>query len=153
VRVAEDGHGLAPLAKPPPRRAARSTCPQLQRLRRGQPHDALGAGAIEEVQDPGRAEAAVESHAQARLGKGGAELRWQPREDRDETRVRRAVVGPQHRAQQVLLDFVVEGDRPHKRPVAVGGVVAVEEAELLLAVGRVVGWIGVERDPPERHGT
>jgi hypothetical protein len=60
---------------------------------------------------------------------------------------RRRVARAQHRRYGKLLRLVVEAHRRHDRQVAPGVVVAVEERELLLAVGGVVGRIEIDRDP------
>jgi len=56
---------------------------------------------------------------------------------------------PQQRRHQVLHRLGVEGHRGHERQVAPRGVVAIEEGELLLPVGRIVGRIEVDGDEPD----
>ena len=56
------------------------------------------------------------------------------------------VARPEDGRDQVLRPLAVEGERPNHGQVAPGVVVAVEEGELLLAVGRVVRGVQVDGD-------
>jgi len=56
---------------------------------------------------------------------------------------------PQQRRHQVLHRLGAEGHRGHERQIAPRVVVAIEEGELLLPVGRIVGRIEVEGDEPD----
>ena len=58
------------------------------------------------------------------------------------------VAGAQDRGAQVLLDLVIEGHEGQQREIAPAVVMPVEEGELLRAVGRVIGGVEVDRDPP-----
>ena len=55
---------------------------------------------------------------------------------------------PQQRGHHVLDGLGVERHRGHQGQIAPGVVVAVEERELLLPVGRIVGRIEIDRDEP-----
>ena len=55
---------------------------------------------------------------------------------------------PQQRGHHVLDGLGVERHRDHQGQIAPGVVVAVEERELLLPVGRIVGRIEIDRDEP-----
>ena len=139
---------LAGLPGQPPGGPQRPPRPTLQGLRRRHPDDVLDTGLVQEVQHLGVPEASVQSDSDPRLGKRRLELPEHPVEDRDQPRRGLRVARPKHRAQKVLLRLVVERHRPDQRQVAVGVVVAVEEAQLLLAVGRIVRGVEVERDEP-----
>jgi len=60
----------------------------------------------------------------------------------------RRIAGAQHDGDGILLGLGVEGHRGHHRQIAPRVVVAVEEGELLLPVGGIVGGIQVDRDAP-----
>jgi hypothetical protein len=59
----------------------------------------------------------------------------------------RTGAGAEQGEDQVLLGLVVEGHEAQQGQVTPGGVVAVEEGELLLPMRRVVGGIDVDGDP------
>lgn len=52
-----------------------------------------------------------------------------------------------HRGDEVLPRLVVEGQRPHERQIAPVIVEAIEEGELLGAVGLILGAIAINRNP------
>jgi hypothetical protein len=56
-------------------------------------------------------------------------------------------MAPQHGRDQVLLRLLIKGEKTNHRQVTVAIVVAIEKGELLLAVGRIVGGIQIDRDP------
>src|SRR3989475_9747165 len=85
-----------------------------------------------------------------RSGRGGkrrAQLAQQAAQEAAGPAASWRIAGPPHRRDGILLRFVVEGHRGHDGQIAPRVVVAVEEGELLLAVGGIVGGIEVERDP------
>jgi hypothetical protein len=59
---------------------------------------------------------------------------------------RGTVAGPQHDRHQILIGFVVEGQRGHQGQVPPGVIVSVEEGERLLPMGGSVGRVEVNRD-------
>ena len=58
------------------------------------------------------------------------------------------ITGTQDRRHQVLLGFVVEGEKADYGQVAPGVVMAIEERQLLRAVRGIVGRIQIDGDPP-----
>ena len=79
-------------------------------------------------------------------GKGRAQLPNQAPQEPPGPAAGRRVAGPQHGGDGILLRLVAEGHRGDDRQIAPGVVVAIEEGQLLLAVGRIVGRIEVDRD-------
>jgi len=71
------------------------------------------------------------------MREGPAEFPEQPAQDPEGARRRGGIARPQERRDQVLGPLPIEGERPYEGEVAPGVVVAAEESELLLAVGRV----------------
>ena len=101
---------------------------------------------LEEREHRGRREAPIEAHAERSQGKGRAQLPNQAPQEPTGPAAGRRVAGPQHGGDGIPLRLVAEGHRGHDRQIAPGVVVAIEEGELLLAAGRVVGRIEVDRD-------
>ena len=79
-------------------------------------------------------------------GKKVADQLHQPTQNPHRTGRRRHVAGTQHGGAQILFGFVIEADETHHRQVAPGVVVAVEERQLLRAVGGIVGRIQIDGD-------
>src|SRR5207245_9143685 len=75
-----------------------------------------------------------------------AELAEQSAQERADASGRRPRPRPQQRGHDVLDRLGVERDRGNEGQIAPRVVIAVEEGELLLAVGRVVGRIEIDRD-------
>ena len=88
----------------------------------------------------------IEAHAEHGRGKGRAQLPNQAPQEPIGPAAGRRVAGPQHGGDGILLRLGAEGHRGDDRQMAPGVVVAIEEGKLLLAVGRVVGRIEVERN-------
>ena len=142
VQVRRLAGGLGPhpgLAHQPPG-------PLLQAAVAGHRHDVLDLLLLEEREQLRVGKAPVQPDPKRRRRKGGAQLAQQPPQDPPGPPRGRGVARPQHRGHRELLGLVVEGHRRHDRQVAPRVVVAVEERELLLAVGRVVGGVQVDRD-------
>ena len=112
----------------------------------GHRHDVLHALGVQEVQNLGTGKAPIEADAEDGSGEGDPQTSEQAPQERDRAVLGRAVAGPQDGGHQVLRRLGVERQRCHQRQVAPGVVMAVEEAELLLAMGRIVGRIQVECD-------
>jgi hypothetical protein len=102
---------------------------------------------IQEVEDLGTGEAAVEAHEDAGLREGVAQLGHQAPQDTQDAALVGGVAGTQDRGEQVLLGLMVEAEEPEQRQVAAGVVVAVEEAQLLCTVGGIVGGVEVHDHP------
>ena len=102
--------------------------------------------ALEKGEDLRRGKAAVESHPDFRLGKGIPHPFYQAAQNTDGTGRTRRIPRPQHRRYQVLLRFLIKGQKTNHWQVTVATVVAIEKGELLLAVRGVVGGIQVDGD-------
>jgi hypothetical protein len=61
----------------------------------------------------------------------------------------RRVAQPEDRGDQVLPRLLVKGQRAHQRQIAPVIVEAIEEGELLRAVGLVFGGIEIDRNQPD----
>jgi hypothetical protein len=131
----------ARLAHEPPR-------PLLQAPILAEGHDVLDALGLQDPQHVVASKAAIQADPQAGAGKGGSQLLKQAAEPIDRAELGRAGARAQQRQDQVLLGLVVEGHEPEQGQVAPGVVVAVEERELLLAMGGVVRRIEIDRDAP-----
>lgn len=103
---------------------------------------------FEEVQNLWARKAAIESHQQPRLGERRSQPLNYPRQNPDRPQLRRRVARPQHVRKQILLGLGVKLNESRHRQVAPGVVVAVEQAQLLRAVRRIVGGIEFYRDAP-----
>ena len=89
--------------------------------------------------------ASARTRSRAR-GKRARSLAEQPAQQAADPRVAAASARPQQRGHYVLHRLGVERHRGDERQIAPRVVVAVEERELLLAVGGIVGRIEVDRD-------
>jgi hypothetical protein len=119
----------------------------LQRRPIRQSHDVFDpCELIEEIEHLGCAEASIEPDADPSLRKRRSHLRKQSLENRHQPQRGSCISRAKDRTQGLLLRLSVELDRAHQGEEAVGLVVAVVEAERLLAVGRVHGGVEVERD-------
>ena len=124
--------------------------PLLQARIAGQPDQVLDPLGLQEVQERIAGKAPVQAHTQARPRKGCPQLGEQAAQQADRPAGGRPGARPQHGGHQVLDPLGVERQGGDERQVAPGVVVPVEERQLLLPVGGVVGGIEVDRDPP--HG-
>ena len=115
----------------------------------GHGDDIVQAGfGVENVEDLRRGKAAVEANEEPRLRKRDPQqVNQAPQQPARPARGRR-IARPQHRRAQVLLGFVVEGEKRQQRQITPTVVVSVEERELLRAMGRVIGRIEINRDLP-----
>jgi hypothetical protein len=113
----------------------------------GHRHDVVDLLALEVREQLGAGKAAVQPHPERGRRKGGAQLAQQAAQDPRGAAPGGRVAGPQHRGHRELLGLVVEGHRRHHGQVTPRVVVAVEERELLLAVGGVVRGIEIDGDP------
>ena len=112
----------------------------------GDRHDVLDALGLQEGEDLGAGKAAVQPDPEDRPREGHPQAGEQAPQERDRAALGRAVARAQHRSDHVLRRLGIEGQRRHQGQVARGVVVPVEEAELLLPVGGIVGRIEVDRD-------
>ena len=150
ARLAEEGGRLARRRGQHARRPISRRGPLNQARIAGQPDDVLDPRGLQEVQEGIAGKAPVQAYAQARLREGRAQLGEQAPQQADRPAGGRPGTLPQHRGHQVLHPLVVERQGAHERQVAPGIVVPVEEGQLLLPVGGIVGGIEVDRDPPHR---
>lgn len=60
----------------------------------------------------------------------------------------RTVARPQHDGRQILLGFVIERQGGHQRQIAPSLIVSIEEGELLLPMGGIVGRVWVDPCDP-----
>src|ERR1035437_1949111 len=74
--------------------------------------------------------------AGAAAGQRAPEFRQQPMPEAHRAGGPRRVAGPEDRGDQVLSRLVVKGQRAHQRQIAPVIIEAIEEGELLRAVGR-----------------
>ncbi len=91
---------------------------------------------------------AIQPHEKARPWKRNPQPVEQADQRAPRPARRRRIARPEDRRTQVLLGFVVEGEERQQWQIAPAVVVPVEEGELLRAVGRVVGGVEIDRDPP-----
>ena len=115
----------------------------------GQPEHVLDPRGLEKGQQRGVGEPGIGPHAHPGPGKEHLEFGEQPAQQAADTTRGGPGARPQQRRHQVLHRLGVEGHRGHERQVAPRGVVAIEEGELLLPVGRIVGRIEVDGDEPD----
>jgi hypothetical protein len=108
--------------------------------------DVLDAFGVQAVEQRGIREAAIEPDAQARAGKGLPQHPTQAPDQRPRADGRRGVAGAQQRRTQILLRFVVEGEKREERQIAPGVVVPVKERQLLGAMRWIVRDVEVDRD-------
>jgi hypothetical protein len=106
----------------------------------------LDPGAVQEGEQLGLGEAGIGPHAQPGAGKQRLELGEQPAQQAADPARARAGARTQQGAHHVLHRLGVERHRGDEWQIAPRVVVAVEERELLLAVGRIVRRIEVDRD-------
>ena len=111
--------------------------------------DILDPGGLEVGKDFGRGEAGIEPDAEPGLGKRAPEFRQQPMQQADRARRPRGVAGAEDRGDEVLPRLVVKGQGAHERQIAPVIVEAIEEGQLLGAVGLVLGGIQIDRDQPD----
>ena len=140
--------GLAALFREFPRLLHRGFGQMVQHRIFGHRHHIFHAHRVQKRQQERVSESAVQSHSQARLGKGPPQLLHDAPEDADSPYARHGIAGPQHRREQVLLLLVVEAHKSHHRQIAPAIVMAIEEAELLRAMGRIVGRVQIEGNEP-----
>ncbi len=101
--------------------------------------------ALAPLVDAGQGLAAVAAHHDPHLGPGRPQPRHDPLEEAYRPVAGVDLTRSQHRRQQLVRLAVGLGEHQH-RQVAVRAVVAVEESQLLLAVGWVDGGVQVEDD-------
>ena len=128
-------------------RAAHQPAAPLDEARIGaHGHDVLDGLGLQEVQHLGAGKAPVESDPKDRSRKRDPQPPGQARQHPGGAPLGRTVARAQDGGDQVLRRLGVERQRRHQRQVAPGVVVPVEEGELLLSVGGVVGRVDVDRD-------
>jgi len=111
--------------------------------------DVIDAGlSVEPVEHLRCRKPAIQPHEEAGPGKRDPQHVEQANQRAPGPARRRRVARPEDRRTQVLLDVVVEGEERQQRQIAPAVVVAVEEGELLRAVGRVIGRVEIDRDVP-----
>ncbi|MDA1093883.1 MAG: hypothetical protein O3A25_11545 [Acidobacteria bacterium] len=103
---------------------------------------------IQGVKDLRGGKAAVEPHKEPRLGKGQPQQRQQAPQHPQGALCGRHVARAQHGCGQIRLGFVVEGQKRQQGQITPTVVVPVEERQLLSAMGRIVGGVEIDRDPP-----
>jgi hypothetical protein len=101
---------------------------------------------VEEVQDFRTSEASVQADEKPRAGKSIAQAIEDPSQDADGSEPCRCIARTEYRGEEMLFRLVVEGQEPQDGQVAPRVVVAIEQGQLLIAVGRVVGRIQVDGD-------
>ena len=112
----------------------------------GQHYHVLDLLGLEEREHRGRREAPIEAHPDRGRAKGRAQPPNQAPQEPPGPAAGRRIAGPQHGGDGILLRLVAESHRGDDRQIAPGVVVAIEEGQLLLVVGRVVGRIEIDRD-------
>ncbi len=115
------------------------------------PHgdDIFDASGLEVGKDFWGGEAGIESDAEPGTGKGAPEFRQQPMQQAHRAGGPRRVAGPEDRGDEVLSRLVVKGQRAHQRQIAPVIIEAIEEGELLRAVGLVFSAIEIDRNQPD----
>ncbi len=111
-------------------------------------HDVLGPFVCQEGQQFRAGEAGIEADPQPDAREGRAQFGKQPPQQAADAPGRRAGAGAQDGGHEILAWFAVEGQGGDQRQVAPRVVVPVEEGELLLAVGGVVGGVHLDGDQP-----
>lgn len=114
----------------------------------GHRDDVLDVGGLEQVEDRGGGEAAVQADPQPRVRKRGPEFRQQAQQEARHAHGGGRGPGAQQRRDQVLPGLVVKGQERDERQVAPAAIEAVEEGELLRAVRGILGEVEIDRDPP-----
>ena len=104
------------------------------------------ARGVEEVEDLRGRKAAVEAHEKPRLGKRDAQHVQEAPEQPARSARHPDVARSQDRGAEVLVGFVVEGQEGQQRQIAPAVIVAIEERELLRAMGRVIGGVQIDRN-------
>ena len=121
-------------------RASTRSSPWRRRTRR--------RAASSNVEDLGRREAAVQAHAQPRAGNAARSLGSRRTQQPARARLPPAPCpGRRIAATRYWLRLVVEGQERDERQIAPAAVEAIEEGELLRAVGRIFGQVEIDRDP------
>ena len=115
------------------------------------PHgdDIFDPGGLQVGKDLRGGEAGIEADAEPGAGKGAPEFREQPMQQAHRAGRPRRVAGAEDRGDEVLPRLVVKGQGAHERQIAPVIVEAIEEGELLRAVGLVVGDIEIDRNEPD----
>ena len=102
---------------------------------------------VQEVEQLRRGKAPVEADEEPRRREGQAQQREQPAQHAAGPAGGRRVARPQQGRAEILLGFVVEGEKREQGQVTPAVIVPVEEGELLGAMGRVIGGVEIDRDP------
>jgi len=112
------------------------------------PHgdDILDPGRLQVGQDLRGGKPAIEPDAEAGTGKGAPEFPEQPMQQAHHAGRPRRVAGPEDRGDQVLPRLLVKRQGPDERQIAPVIIEAIEEGELLRAVGLVFRAIEIDRD-------
>src|SRR5450631_1154578 len=142
-----DMRGLARFARPTPGGAHQARGATLQNLVFAHRDHVFESLALEESEDRGGREAAIEAHPQPCARKGRPQARQQSRKDPDSADRGAGITGAQYIGEQVLLGLLIEAQEPAYRQVAPRVVVAIEERELLSPMRRIVRGVKVNRDP------
>ena len=99
--------------------------------------------------DLGRGKPGIEPDAEAGAGKRAPEFRQQPMQQADRAGRAGGVARAEDRGDEVLPRLVVKGQGAHERQIAPVIIEAIEEGQLLGAVGLVLGGIEIDRDQPD----
>ena len=112
------------------------------------PHgdDIFDAGGLQVVKDLRRRKAGIEADAQLGAGKGAPEFREQPPQEAHRPAGPRRVARAEDRRHEVLPRLAVKGQAGDERQIAPVIIEAIEEGELLRAVGLVFGDIEIDRN-------
>jgi len=112
----------------------------------GVPHDIFNAFIVQVIQDVRGTESAIEAHADPSFRKRRAHPRNDPRKNANGATRAMSIARAKDRRKKILFVFAVELQRPDHREITEAVVMRVEEAELLGAMGWIVGRIQVDRD-------
>ena len=102
--------------------------------------------AIQKIQNFRGGKTAIQSHPNAGLRKSFLHSDNQAAQDPNRARRPGGISRTQHGRHQILLRLLVKAQKTYHRQIAVSVIVAIEEGQLLGAVGRIVGRIQIDRD-------
>src|ERR1700733_1086451 len=126
--------GLAPCSDHQPSRPARQTHVF------GHRHDVVATLSLQELKDLRRSKPTVQPNEYAGARERVSYFLEDAAQYPDGPACRGRITGPQYIGKQILLRFMVKGEKPSNRQVTPGVIVGVEERQLLRAVRRVIGW-------------
>ncbi len=112
----------------------------------GQSNHILHPLSLQEVQPVVTSEAAIHADSERGARARPTQVLQQDAQESTGPVFRGTVAGPQHNRHQILVGFVVEGQRGYQGQVTPGVIVSIEAGERLLPMGGIVGRVQIDRD-------